>query len=142
MKYTKTKMVQLLTGISAHLAEHTAQFPGLALAVIALGEAAKNPGVSTATKAATKTKTQPITISYSGKFLLVRTPWGTAGKALAHAFKVIVGRRSKSINPETGEPYFLTVFDKKTKSHKIPVEKKDEVLKAIAESGLPCVSRF
>lgn len=139
-KYDKDELVKLLTGLQAHLSEHTAQFPGLAPAVMALAQAARDPltAPSTAKKEKKAPKVKPVTINYEGESILVKTPWGQAGKALAHAFKVIVGKRSKSINPETGEPYFLSVYDKKAKAFKLPIAKKDEVLKAIADSGLPC----
>lgn len=139
-KYDKDELVKLLTGLQDHLSEHTADYPGLAPAVVALARAASDPMTAPKgnAKAKKEPKVKPVTINYEGESLLVKTPWGQAGKALAHAFKVIVGKRSKSINPETGEPYFLSCYDKKAKAFRLPVAKEDEVLKAIAESGLPC----
>jgi hypothetical protein len=137
---TKEQMSTLLTGIQGHLSPYTGQFPGLVPVVLAMTEAIKDPltnptGVGKQTKKERPIK--PVTIDYQGKDILVKTPWGQAGRALAHAFKVIVGKRSKSVNPETGEPYFLTAFDKKVKAHRIPKEKSAEVMAAIKESGLP-----
>lgn len=137
-KYDKDELVKLLTGLQDHLSEHTAEFPGLSPAVVALAQAARDPMNAGTAKKEKAPKIKPVTINYEGESLLVKTPWGQAGKALAHAFKVIVGKRSKSINPETGEPYFLSVYDKKAKAFRLPMDKKDEVLKAIADSGLPC----
>jgi hypothetical protein len=139
-KYDKDELVKLLTGLQDHLSEHTADYPGLAPAVVALARAASDPMTAPKgnAKAKKEPKVKPVTINYEGESLLVKTPWGQAGKALAHTFKVIVGKRSKSINPETGEPFFLSCYDKKAKAFRLPVAKKDEVLKAIAESGLPC----
>jgi hypothetical protein len=139
-KMTKKNMVSQLTALQAHLAQHTANFPGLIPVVVALGEAIANPSVAPeSAKVETKAAgPKPVTIDYSGESLLVKTPWGQAGKALAHAFKVIVGKRSKTINPETGEPYFLSTYDKKVKAFRLPKEKEAEVRAAIEESGLPC----
>ena len=136
-KYTKEEMTEILNKLSGHLSDHTGEFPGVVAAVLALSEAAKDPtkGMATETKAR---PVKPVTITYKGDSILVKTPWGQAGKALAHVFKVIVGKRGKSINPETGQPYLLSVYDKKVKAFRLPAEKKEEVLKAIAESGLPC----
>lgn len=135
--YSKAEMVKLLVGLQSHLSEHTSKFPGIAPAVIALSQAAKDPTVSAQKTEAKAPKVKPVTINYSGESLLIKTPWGQAGKALAHTFKVIVGKRSKSINPETGEPYFLSVFDKKAKAFRLPKDKEAEVMAAIKESGLP-----
>lgn len=134
--YTKDQMVHLLTSLSGHLSEHTAQFPGIAAAVVALAAAASDP-MTTSAKVKKAPKVKPVTINYEGENILIKTPWGRAGKALGDAFKMLVGKRGKSINPETGELYVLSCYSKKDKAFKVPMAKKDEVLKAIAESGLP-----
>jgi hypothetical protein len=134
-------MSAVLTQLGNHLSQFTGEYPGVAGAVLALVKAAKDPTegmaqVKAVPKAAPKVK--PVTITYSGESLLVKTPWGQAGKALAHTFKMIVGKRGKSINPETGEPYILSVYDKKAKAFRLPKDKEAEVMAAIKESGLPC----
>tara|TARA_Y100000310_G_scaffold333804_1_gene412124 strand:- start:2018 stop:2464 length:447 start_codon:yes stop_codon:yes gene_type:complete len=144
-KYDKAELIKLLTGLQSHLSEHTGDFPGLSPAVVALSNAAQDLMTPQAVKVAVKqekkaAKVKPVSIDYQGKDLLVKTPWGQAGRALANTFKAIVGKRSKSINPDTGEPYFLTVFDKRVKAHRIPKDKEAEVMAAIKASGLPMVA--
>lgn len=131
--YTKNELIVLLTNLNTHLAEHVSEYPALSSVVKELSKAIKDP---------TKGKKAPITIEYEGKDLLVKnTPfprgegWQVA-VALKEAFNVLVGRKSKKVNPETGEPYFLTTWDKKAKAFRIPAEKENEVKEVIQGHGL------
>lgn len=136
-KYTKEEMMEVLNKLSSHLSDHTGEFPGVVNAVLALSEAAKDPTKGMAKKEAKARPIKPVKVTYKGDSILVQTPWGRAGKALGDAFKMLVGKRGKSINPETGELYILSCYSKKDKAFKVPMAKKEQVLKAIAESGLP-----
>ena len=134
--YNETDMKALLTNLNAHLALHTDEYPGLVPVVKALAKAAENP---TKTK---EVKVKPVTIEYEGKDLLVKNtpfpkgPQWQVSVALKEAFNALVGRKSKKVNPETGQPYFLTSWDKKAKGFRIPAEKEQEVKTAIQKLGL------
>lgn len=138
--YDKKTMSELLSALSTHLSAHVGQFPGIAVAVVALADAARDPTVRQVQAKAEKepAKPKPVALSYEGSTVLVTgLPWGSVGVALKNAFNRIVGKQSKTINPETGEPFFLSCYDKKNKGFRIPKEKEPEIRQAIEAAGLP-----
>lgn len=141
-KYTKEKMSELLNSLGCHLSDYTGEFPGVSAAVLALSEAAKDPhktaeSVKVAAKVRSAPKVKSVALDYSGENLLVKgVPWGQIGLALKESFNQLVGKRSKRVDPNTGEPYFLTCYDKKTKSFKLPKEKEAEVRACLKDAGL------
>jgi len=146
-KYTKDGMIQLLKDLSSAMKSEIPHFSGLAPVVLAMTEAAKDPckthesnKVAAATGATAASKpVKPVSISYTSKDIHIKTPWDQAGKALGDALKAIVGNTTKSINPETGKPWFKSIFNKKVKAHVVSRDKEAEVLAAIEASGLPVV---
>lgn len=140
--YTKDEMVHLLTSLGAILSEHTGEFPGISAAVLALSKAAKDPtvtpeSVKVAKKPGKAKPPKPVALDYSGDSLLVKNvPWGQMGLALKQAFNAIVGQKSKTVDPSTGEPYFKSCWDKKAKAFRLPKDKEAEVRTAIKDAGL------
>lgn len=132
-KMTKPAMIAHLVALTSHLTQHTAQFPGLVPVIKALSKAAVDPTAAKPVK--------PVTIDYSEETLLVKgIPWGQLGLALKNTFNQMVGVKTQTVNPKTGEPYFKSCFDKKAKGFRLPTAKKDEVLQALKDAGLPVAS--
>jgi len=141
---TKSEMSKRLMRMSATLSQHMDKFPGLATVVAELVSVAQDP-MGNNVRAKVKERVpipKPVTINYSGETLLVRgVPWGQLGVALKLTFNKIVGKQSKALNPETGQPYFLSCYDKKAKGFRLPREKADEVLAALQDANLPVVAK-
>lgn len=136
-KHTKEEMTNILVALSEKLTKHTSAFPALVGVVVAMNEAAEDLTAKAVKKEPKPQKVKPVTIDYEGESLLVKgIPWGQVGLALKGVFNRIVGKRAKSVDPKTGEAYFLTSWDKKIKGYRLPKDKDAEVRACIKDAGL------
>lgn len=144
-QHSKDEMIKLLTGVSDHLSQFTGSFPGLVPVVLAMGVAIADPMTNPVVEKA-KVKPagpKPVALSYSDGDLIIKGgPWYKGphwelARSLREALNKIGGRKSQKVNPETGEPFYRTVWDKAAKGFRLPKSKEAEARAAIEKLGLP-----